>query len=787
VAGILVCLAFAAAQTALPDGFTETRLAEGLTGATALAVAPDGRIFACEQTGALRVIKNDALLPEPFVRLRVDSFWERGLIGVALDPAFPDKPYVYVTSVSPDPVPHHVVSRFTARGDAAEPGSEVVLLEGDDQTKLGGSIPAGHQGGALHFGRDGKLYVGIGEQTAGAPAQDLDTFLGKLLRINPDGSVPEDNPFFSKARGKYRAIWAVGLRNPFCFAVHPKTGRIFINDVGGSLWEEVNEGVAGANYGWPRVEGPSKDPAFRAPLHAYPRGVGKSITGGVFYAATQFPEEYRGRYFFMDYEANWIRTLDPDSPGKSSVFATGLVRPVDLRVAPDGSLVVLHRNAWVKDKKFAPNTGFVTRIRYAPGSARPSARAEAPPGRAAEPPRLRLVPAGGRFGGPVTVTVLAPDGADVRVTTDGREPGPGSPPYRGPFALRASTVVKAKDLAGGAADAASYAIEGNVPYGMAFRETVTGLNLGRDAERLPRRLSETALFRSLPALQPAPGLVPYDVNVPQWADGASKRRWIALPGRQRIRFSEKGDWGFPEGTVLVEHLDLEGPRETRVLVVDRSGGGFGAAYRWRADGSDADLVEEGGEVEIALKGGRKKWITLGPLECLSCHSPPAGFVLGVNARQLQRRFPYGGGVVDGQLRTWNYLEMFEGRLKEQDLANVGRLVPMDEAAAPLEARVRSYLDANCASCHRPGGPGRGLLDARFETPLRDQHLVDAPLLTGDLGIPGARNVAPGDLRRSVLYERMKRRGDPFKMPPLGSSEPHEEALRLLADWIRMTK
>ena len=138
----------------------------------------------------------------------------------------------------------------------AVPGSELVLLEGDDQAKLGGNVPAGHQGGALHFGKDGKLYVALGDQTAGLPAQELTTFQGKLLRLNPDGSIPEDNPFCQTARGKYRAIWALGLRNPFRFAVQPGTGRIFINDVGQDNWEEIDEGVARRQLRLARERGP---------------------------------------------------------------------------------------------------------------------------------------------------------------------------------------------------------------------------------------------------------------------------------------------------------------------------------------------------------------------------------------------------------------------------------------------------------------------------------------------------------------------------------------------------
>lgn len=347
---------------ALPSGFTRTQVAAGITGATAMEVAPDGRVFVCEQTGALRVVKDGALSPIPVLRLSVDSAWERGLIGVAVDPAFARNGFIYVCAVVAEPFTHHRISRFTVRGDTAEPGSERVLFEGDNQSKLGGHKPDGHQGGAIHLGADGKLYVAIGDQTAGAPAQRLDTLQGKLLRLNPDGSIPEDNPLVAHTQGKYRAIWALGLRNPFTFAVQPGTGRIFINDVGETRWEEIDEGFPGANYGWPIAEGPSADPRFRAPIHHYPVA---SIAGGAFCPATAsagFPERYRGQYFFTDFVKGWIKVLDPDHPDRVATFATGLARPVDLKFAPDGSLYVLLRDAWVKDQSFRPGTGSLQRI-----------------------------------------------------------------------------------------------------------------------------------------------------------------------------------------------------------------------------------------------------------------------------------------------------------------------------------------------------------------------------------------------------------------------------------------
>jgi putative heme-binding domain-containing protein len=346
----------------LPAGFLVRTVATGLTGGTALETTPDGRVFVCEQTGALRVIRDGRLLEEPFLTVAVDDTWERGLIGVTVDPRFPEVPYVYVCYVAKAPYPHHRVSRFTADGDRTVPGSERILLAGDDQRTLGGKVPAGHQGGALHFGTDGKLYIAIGEHTAETPAQDLGSFQGKILRINPDGTIPADNPFRGQTTGKYQAIWALGLRNPFTFAVRDPSGELFINDVGGR-YEEINRGVAGGNYGWPVIDhGPSSDARFIGPIHMYPQA---SIAGGDFAPNdVNWPETWRRRYFFADFVHGWIHALDPDQPSQVDSFATGLRRPVDLRFAPDGSLYVLLRNAWVIDGKFEPGTGSLLQIRY---------------------------------------------------------------------------------------------------------------------------------------------------------------------------------------------------------------------------------------------------------------------------------------------------------------------------------------------------------------------------------------------------------------------------------------
>ena len=338
----------------LPAGFSETTIS-GISGPTAMEIAPDGRIFVCQQGGALRVIKNGTLLPTPFVTLNVDPSGERGLLGIAFDPAFATNNFVYVYYTVTSNPRHNRVSRFTANGDVAVAGSETVILELDNL-----SSATNHNGGAIHFGPDGKLYVAVGENATPSNSQTLGNRLGKMLRINSDGSIPNDNPFFNVASGVNRSIWALGLRNPFTFAFQPGAGRMFINDVGQSAWEEINDGIAGSNYGWPTVEGPSSNPSFRAPLFAYGHGststTGCAIAGGAFYNPmnVQFPASFVGKYFFADLCTGWIRTFDP-AASTAADFASGIVQPVDLKVGADGSLYYLAINA---------GNGVVSRIQF---------------------------------------------------------------------------------------------------------------------------------------------------------------------------------------------------------------------------------------------------------------------------------------------------------------------------------------------------------------------------------------------------------------------------------------
>lgn len=351
---LLLLSSFSSLKAAtLPAGFTETLVTSGLTNPTAMSFAPDGRLFVCQQDGQLRVIKNGVLLATPFLTVTVDSAGERGLLGVTFDPNFATNQFVYIYYTATTPSTHNRVSRFTASApnpDVAAAGSEVAIL---DLNNL--SSATNHNGGAIHFGPDGKLYIGVGENANSANSQSVANLLGKVLRINADGTIPSDNPttfpgIAGSPTGVNRAIWSVGLRNPYTFAFQNGTGRMFINDVGQSTWEEINDGIVGSNYGWPTCEGTCGTTGFRNPLFQYGHGststTGCAIVGGAFYnpPVVQFPGSYLGKYFFADLCTGWIRLFDP-ATNTATGFASGLSSPVDLQVSSDGSLYYLVRGS----------------------------------------------------------------------------------------------------------------------------------------------------------------------------------------------------------------------------------------------------------------------------------------------------------------------------------------------------------------------------------------------------------------------------------------------------------
>jgi glucose/arabinose dehydrogenase len=323
----------------LPPGFVEIEIAGGLD-PTDFAIANDGRIFIVEKKGRILLVRDGKVLDVPFMEIDVDNTNERGLQSMVLDPDFENNQYFYLFYTVPVGN-FNRVSRFQANGDRVVPGSEVVLYELDP------TIGTVHNGGAMLIGRDGKLYFSAGDGAATWRAQWNDQTLGKILRINLDGSIPDDNPN-SFGNGKHRAIVAKGLRNPFNMA-ESEDGTIFINDVGGDLYEEVNKLEFGANYGWPYAEGfnPDPDPPqdYVDPFFAYDHDFGCAVIGGVFCPSDnlQFPEEYRGKYLFSDYCQGFIQVLDPQTGQLEGAFATDIDRPLRMNFDDEGSLYYLER------------------------------------------------------------------------------------------------------------------------------------------------------------------------------------------------------------------------------------------------------------------------------------------------------------------------------------------------------------------------------------------------------------------------------------------------------------
>jgi uncharacterized repeat protein (TIGR03806 family) len=303
----------------------------------------------------------------------------------------------------------------------------------------------------------------------------------------------------------------------------------------------------------------------------------------------------------------------------------------------------------------------------------------------------------------------------------------------------------------------------------------------------PQRLSETGIFEDVATLEPAAGILPYDVNVPLWADGASKDRLVALPGVERIGFSGDGAWRFPAGTALVKTFRLplvEGDPssavrvETRVLLLSASGWD-GFVYRWRDDQTDADLLSDADArtftVETETGPEVRTWAFPGRGDCARCHSAAAGRVLGLTTRQTNR--PGAGGT--NQLTAWASAGMFDAPVPAP--ATLPALPAPDDEAKPVALRARAWLEVHCAVCHQPSGT-QPAFDLRASTPIEATGLVDALPQHGDLGVEGARLLRFGDRARSVLWLRAGH-GGAARMPPLLTSVVDEEALDLLGRWI----
>ncbi len=354
----------------LPSGFTDSVLASNLIQTSMAAVAPDGRIFLGQLNGTLLEMPNSQSAPINLGTFQSSAKAGQALLGLVLDPNFQTNGWMYLyRAMDSGKGLVNVLSRVTVSGNGFIPNSEVALFVTPQYQFVAGEPP--HNGGGMVIGADGKLYIPTGDQGNSKNAQSLNSLAGKVLRLNLDGSIPSDNPAYTTAKGLNRAIYAVGLRNPYTVAVQPGTGVIYINDVGEMSFEEIDQLKPRANFGWPNAEGfKGQKKGQTAPVYAYSHNdadtnpAGTAVIGGAFYNVAQpsFPAQYAGKYFFADYHNGWIKTLDTQTHQATS-FATGLEEGITHIVAtPDGRLLYL-----ILDQ----TTGISTlhQIAYAPNSA----------------------------------------------------------------------------------------------------------------------------------------------------------------------------------------------------------------------------------------------------------------------------------------------------------------------------------------------------------------------------------------------------------------------------------
>jgi glucose/arabinose dehydrogenase len=347
----------------LPGGFREELLVYGLNLPTSAEFSPDGRLFILEKNGAIRIFKDGVLLSRPFLRVPVSALGEQGLLGIAFHPQFQRNGLFYIYRTTRTNPATNIVERYQAAGDGVLPNTRTTIVQG---IRADGLV---HNAGCVKFGPDGKLYVSTGDSLQDHLSQSLSSLNAKILRLNPDGSIPADNPFVNRSDARAE-IFCYGLRNPWRFIFHPISRLMVIGDVGANTYEEINIGIPGGNYGWPIVEGPSSNPDFINPAYSYDHSQGgAAVTPGFFYTGGKFPGRYSNKIFFSDFARNFIKTVKLDPTGANApivdTFATDVDTPVHLTQAPDGSFIYV-----------SIYTGEIRRVWFAGGNNRqPSAKA----------------------------------------------------------------------------------------------------------------------------------------------------------------------------------------------------------------------------------------------------------------------------------------------------------------------------------------------------------------------------------------------------------------------------
>ncbi len=743
------------------------------------------RLFIAEGAGRVQMIPDMRLQPATKVEvLDLTSLvkfeeTERALKGIAVHPDWPDNGYIYLTYNTADDRVH--VTRFTCSTSppyTADINSRQVLIDQDSDQEI-------HTIAHCHFGPDGYLYVGFGDdgdqEDLGDNSQHIDrNFWSSIIRIdvdkkpgslvpnpnpapgpdpggtNNDGdlviprvgggtsgeahfAIPPDNPFVGVTSFNGVAldpnqvrteILLMGQRNPWSFSPEDHDGdgsvdELWVGDVSHGTREELSI------YPFPLVDGGTYGGnggwAWRESItEGYRSG---DLLNGAEESAANFVEPYwtyprgNGPFEGRSVIAGFLYRGD-SMPGLQGKFIMG-----DFS---SGNLWALTRGA--------------------------------------EGPEVERL--GGEKG--LLAFELDPTNGDILVLDRG---------------------------AGGF----------HTDQGVA---TIKRLTLGDDAREFPVNLSETGFFADLATLGPQPGGIAYDPNLRFWSDFAEKRRWFLIRNdSDTIGYSRDEPWTFPEGMVWAKHFDMPtewesftrmiggapvtdrrpvpgSPRrrlETRFLVRDAAGT-YGVSYRWRNVNAglqdEADLSGSSGEsfeVDLMLDSAPTSvvWTIPSRSSCLSCHNPAAGHALSFHTRQLngEGSIAESSGNFIGLLASAGYLAGMA-----DDPATLPRHLRPDEDQFSLEARVRSYIDVNCSYCHRPGGGSGGVWDGRAHLPLSLTGLVNEPPAHPPL-VPGDLLVDPGSIIHSLLYTRAAAANGYDRMPPLATTELDLEGLELLAEWI----
>lgn len=428
----------------LPAGFVDEVVVGGIESPAGFEFAPDGRLFFSERiTGTLRTAEYDGpsdtwmVEPTPYAFFDVpvdgggapEAHRSAGLRDFAFDPAFGSNGYVYVFYMKHNPRQNRVVrieqDPFDAR--QALPGETLLLDVPFNSTSSSGS----HNGGAVDFGADGRLYVATGDGwNGGDGVQSLSTYTGKVFRLEPDGTIPADNPFYASAVGPLRAIYALGLRNPYSMTFNPTSGLLYVNEANGANKTNILRLEAGANYGHQGYTGIGTSTGAWHSSYGGGGAKDKLITGGAWYsgASGTLPADYAGRLFVCHWGSNAssvgvIRTIASETDLTTELFADNVDKPVTIRVGPDGHLYYM-------ETTYETSTGAIHRIRFT-GQA------------AAGTPEI--APPAGTYFGSVDVTIGSETaGATIHYTTDGSEPTGSSPLYEGPLTRTETTTIRAR-------------------------------------------------------------------------------------------------------------------------------------------------------------------------------------------------------------------------------------------------------------------------------------------------------------------------------------------------------